>query len=128
MNRRTVISRDFIASLCQLLPVPYETNRISHRILKIFITFYHDFSACQAQAVILGGDTLNWNSVGQCSIENCVDPPENNLNLWYMPGANVYTLESCVATTPQTPGQQASTQQTLTHGDVVFTSRFSKSI
>ena len=105
-------------SITTHVPVPYETNRISHRILKIFITFYHDFSACQAQAVILGGNTLNWNSVGQCSIENCADPPENNLKLWYMPGANVYTLESCEDTTTQMPGQQA------THGGDMFTSRF----
>ncbi len=70
---------------------------------------------------------MNWNSVGQCSIENCVDPPEDNLNLWSMNGANVYTLDPCTVTTTNII---VSTEQTTNRpeitlmGEGVFKSKY----
>ncbi len=77
--------------------------------------------------MIRGGNTVNWNGPGQCSIEDCVQPPEDNLNLWPMNGANVYTLNSCTTATTNimvSTEETASIEEITLIGEAVFKSKY----
>ena len=69
------------------------------------------FSACQAAAADMGGNTINWSPSGQCSVRNCTDPPEDNLSLGVVTGADVYTGHPCTPTTTTT--SKPHTMQTM---------------